>query len=414
MLGAIGFGSVKYFLANKVSNTPQVTEEAPLVKAHLEIFSQPVSVTPANSSEKVTAVDKQEINPGDKITTEAGGKAQIVYPTGTETRIDENSEMTLKEFNSRTNQTKVNLGKGRIWSRIVKLLGIESYSTETSTMVATVRGTSYGLQILPNGQVKLITLEGAVQGDCTNNTETGTVRTSQKAQYACATTGPVTIIPLEQNDLTDAWIKFNIEQDKLQEERFGQSKFTEEVLGTSTENTETDDTNTASGNNPAFNPAPLIDCLGPDGKFSRVTQSVCNSVLSFWVAHQPPPPPYQQPNSSNSGSSSPVTDNSPTITSVSEMSCGSSSCSSITTLKVNGTNYNFDARVQLSALNGSLIYKEPTGAQLVSHNGTTEIITDFYNVNHCTTYDVTVYFPAPDTRVATSSAAFSSFCPNNM
>lgn len=188
----------------------------------------------------------------------------------------------------------------------------------------------------------------------------------------------------------------------------------------------------------------LITCFGPDGKTARSTRKDCDNLLTFWKNHPPAANAGNSNNNSGSNSSSsnttptptptvtatptptptptvdptptlsptPIPLPNPTITSVVIAPCTSSSCAHITTVIVTGTNFTPGARVELIKKSNGSIYNENTtlknnpDAKYVGGNGSTQIITDFYNLPRCYTYAVRVYFPDPDKRTVTKEDAF--------
>src|SRR3989304_7105566 len=61
--------------------------------ATLEIFGGKVDIKTTNSNTFSPAKDGQEVIEGSTIKTDSAGRAQILYPNGSATRIDYNSEM---------------------------------------------------------------------------------------------------------------------------------------------------------------------------------------------------------------------------------------------------------------------------------------------------------------------------------
>jgi hypothetical protein len=136
-----GIGGTKLFLNSKASrNTPveKVQDASPI----LEIFSGDVEVKLSAASDFSKASDGQKVDVGTIVKTGSDGRAQIVYPTNSVTRIDFNSQMVIEEFTKSPSVTKVKVNNGRIWSRVAKLFGKDdSNETETNTLVASVRWT---------------------------------------------------------------------------------------------------------------------------------------------------------------------------------------------------------------------------------------------------------------------------------
>lgn len=162
---------------------------------------------PANSNSSLQA--------GDQITTDATGRAEIDFADGkTVTRIDKNSEIKIADLQNSTTQTKIDLVGGRIWSRVGKLLGQESYQTESSNLIASIRGTSYGQDVLAKGLDRIVTIKDTVQATCKNNSKiTAEVSQNFKATFNCPVGRPVSVEPLAAQDYQDEWVLFNLGQD---------------------------------------------------------------------------------------------------------------------------------------------------------------------------------------------------------
>lgn len=198
---------------------------------------------------------------------------------------------------------------------------------------------------------------------------------------------------------------------------------------------------TATVQNIFYSLASLIPCTGPDGKNFKTTKTDCDAINAFWNSHKPSTPSNSNSNNSGNNNSNNNSSNSnnnsnnnsnpaptataiptptptaiptptpvvATISSASIIPCTSTSCEWYTTVIVNGSNFDQTTRVTVS--DGIHTYGEttssnysPKDAQLVGGNGTTKIITDFYNLPTCTTYDVVL------STGAIQKAVFSTRC----
>lgn len=285
-------------------------ETIPNSEAQLETFSKPVYVLLPGETDRKEAFEGQKVPEGTTVITGAGGRAQILYPNHTVTRLDFNTEISVAKLTSNPAQIKVKLEKNRIWSRIPKLLGNESYQTESSTVVATVRGTSYGHGILPDGRNKVSTTKGTVVANCAQSNAGGDVKKDTKSFFDCGKETEVTSEPIDKTD-QDEWYGFNEDQDKVLNGRFETGTYDDDVLGA-----EIDVLGVSTLASPTPQPAPVqstvsyIDCVGPDGKTSHAPKADCDNLNKFWAEHQPQPNPSSS-NSSSGSSSSTTTDSSP-------------------------------------------------------------------------------------------------------
>ncbi len=92
--------------------------------------------------------DQAEVYVGDKIKTFANSKATLIFPDNDVMRLDNDTEITILALVSSDTEAKVrvNLSSGNAWSRVESLLDKKrEYSVETSTLVATVRGTVFNV-----------------------------------------------------------------------------------------------------------------------------------------------------------------------------------------------------------------------------------------------------------------------------
>lgn len=223
VLGSVGTG---FFLSNERKQEIKQLQEPENVK--LEIFSPPVFVLEPGSIDFIEGIEGQNIPVDSKVKTGESARGQIVFTNGTVTRIGENSEITLSELHIEPFQTKITLNQGKIWSRIVKLLGSSSFETETGSVVASIRGTSYGHELLQDGSDQLIVTKNTMLGECLNETQRAQVETSQIAIFDCESGQPPVIRFLTQKEIDDGWFQFNSQQDKLLDQRFGKDIYDDE------------------------------------------------------------------------------------------------------------------------------------------------------------------------------------------
>lgn len=95
--------------------------------------------------------DVQEIQAGDTVKTGADSEAQILWGDQGVTRLDQSTELVIEDApvdgsGAESSVIRLKLNAGRVWNRMLKLLDVESaMEVHTSDVVATVRGTSYGI-----------------------------------------------------------------------------------------------------------------------------------------------------------------------------------------------------------------------------------------------------------------------------
>lgn len=345
----------------KVSITPTKMPQHPT----LEIFESPVEVKTPDSSTFVEAKNKMIIKEGTEIQTGATGRAQVVFPAGTVTRIDNNGLIKITKTTDGSENIVITILKGRVWSRIKKLLGNESYSTETSNLVATVRGTSYGHGIVEGGFDKGTVFKGKVQMTCKKNEEDSLeVVPNKKALVNCDKETGFDLLNMDSRDAIDEWLLFNKAQDRFIEERFGKDTYADddEVLGAETSVTPT------KAPNPTRPPSPT----------PKPTTASSNSTTNT-----PTPTATAAPTATPTDTPVPTPTSGPVISSTSDITTPSTT-SALVTISIDGSN--------LSPML-SVILNDPAGAQI----GATSIgkasstnITALFDGIRCVPYTVTV------------------------
>lgn len=88
----------------------------------------------------------------DSVKTADDTSAYIVFFESSIIWLDSNTEVTMKEIID-DDETIISIEQdaGRTWSTVSKISGIDSYSVETPSTIASVRGTSFDFYMLPNG-----------------------------------------------------------------------------------------------------------------------------------------------------------------------------------------------------------------------------------------------------------------------
>ena len=110
---------------------------------------------------------------GGKVRTSEVGRAVITHDSEILTSLDSNSEVTLS-LGEDGKSTKIELAAGATWSKVERALEQdEMYEVYTPTMVAAVRGTSFGVSLDPTKS--LVVTEGLVRAQ-QRDPETGEPR----------------------------------------------------------------------------------------------------------------------------------------------------------------------------------------------------------------------------------------------
>ena len=113
------------------------------VEAFLNVEEGQVEVDQGNGW--VSAIDEMKLGLNDKVKTLEDGYAAIVLYESTIISMDPNTEILIKNL-EQANQ-RIRQETGSTWNKFTGLAGVEGLSIETPTTVATVRGTSFGVNM---------------------------------------------------------------------------------------------------------------------------------------------------------------------------------------------------------------------------------------------------------------------------
>ncbi len=193
----------------------------------LEIFSGSVFIKTPSSDTFTKAVHKQAIPVGTTITTAKNSRAQLVYPGGTVTRLDYETQVKVSQY-AQPHSVIVEIIQGRIWSRIKKLIGDEFYQTESEAVTAVVRGTSYNHGVKTEGYDLAIVLKGTVEITCKKTGSTVVVDQGKMGNMDCENKQTLSPYDITQKVYDEEWVQFNLEQDTKLNTRFGADTYNDE------------------------------------------------------------------------------------------------------------------------------------------------------------------------------------------
>lgn len=138
-------------VAPRITQAPQTTNVAQgssngVAVAYVHLNGGAATVYRGTSS--ATAVDNAELDSGDRIVVSSGNPT-LVYPQTGESQLSTGSDVTLI---AKPNQAglfaEAEISAGDIWTRLERLLGpAEHFSVDANGVVATVRGTAFGVTV---------------------------------------------------------------------------------------------------------------------------------------------------------------------------------------------------------------------------------------------------------------------------
>lgn len=140
--------------------------ESPTVRLQVEV--QGVQVKAPGSDQWQDATNGMEVGRDWSVKTDATGLAVIRFYDQGESRLSHDTSITIQQAEVDADrpgsaQVDVKIDFGRIWSRVLKFFDLEgSYSIQTPSVVATVRGTAFDVSVSEDGDTKVLVDESVV------------------------------------------------------------------------------------------------------------------------------------------------------------------------------------------------------------------------------------------------------------
>ena len=150
------------------------TAYLPYSPDHLILTGSLRNIVSTVSVNFVVASDGVIVKKDDEITTDDTGSADIYFSDGSITHIDPGTTVRLEKMEVAKNDKDgtftsilMRLNVGKIWSKVVRLASNSSFDVKTTSAIAGVRGTEYGVEADSSGGLKeIVVLSGDV--DVTN------------------------------------------------------------------------------------------------------------------------------------------------------------------------------------------------------------------------------------------------------
>ncbi len=203
-------GLVLFTLNSDVIDIDESSDEA---KAQLIVESGNVQVK-SGGGLWASAQNGTLLYQSDSVKTGSNTSASIVLFKTSIIRLDSNTEVTIREI-QQAEETSVEIeqNSGRTWNTIKKISGIDDYEVQTPTTIASVRGTSFDVYILANGNITISVGNGTV--NITSYKDGQIIHSIEVSEYLSLTVDPGNLdkipnpIPYEE----DAWILENQQKD---------------------------------------------------------------------------------------------------------------------------------------------------------------------------------------------------------
>lgn len=148
----IGAGCVRVGPRIVKAPEPSPAAQAPGAQAFAYLKLNGGSATVQRGDQKAAGKDNAELSSGDRVKVSSGA-VSIMYPNSGETRLDAGADVTIvSDPVSRGLIAELRLTAGRAWTRIERLLGAdEQFTVAANGVVATVRGTAFGVAVKGDG-----------------------------------------------------------------------------------------------------------------------------------------------------------------------------------------------------------------------------------------------------------------------
>ena len=148
-----GFGCIQ--VAPRITQAPEAPATAPASSAAAFAYVHLNGDGKANitrGTDTKSAVENAEVDGGDRVRV-TNGTVSLVYTGAGETRLSNGTDMTIvADPKSSGLFAELRLASGEAWTRFERLLGTnEHFSVAANGVVATVRGTAFGVKVVGDG-----------------------------------------------------------------------------------------------------------------------------------------------------------------------------------------------------------------------------------------------------------------------
>ena len=146
---------------------PVIADEKIEIKGKAVLENVKGNVTIFRADMQLTGKDNLVLIEGDRIVVAKDSEATMFWPGYGKTQIASESELIVTQFEQPAEKTSLKVSlqllTGRVWTRLEKLLETDSsFDVHANDVVATVRGTSFGVKKQP-GLVRVDVMEHTVE-----------------------------------------------------------------------------------------------------------------------------------------------------------------------------------------------------------------------------------------------------------
>lgn len=169
-------------LKNPAPPTPQtlpLQTEMPVVLPKIEMISDKAELQFPTTDEWIVAKDGDEIALGTKIRTDKEGVVQIVFPDGTVTKVNRDTQITLADYSPKN--LKINIESGKILSEIKDI----NYQSESGNLVISTNSGIYEHEYTKGKIDRILAIEKSLKLTCLKNNFTLDLTEGRKTSTSC-------------------------------------------------------------------------------------------------------------------------------------------------------------------------------------------------------------------------------------
>ncbi|MFC1632847.1 PKD domain-containing protein [Patescibacteria group bacterium] len=169
LLAVIIVVGVVLFISGRRAQEDMALGEVPTAEkgtAVLIIEEGTAQVSGHTSDTWENALDRQSLQPGDKVRTLSDGRVTLRFDDDSIARLNVNSHIVIEDIDSE-NGVRILLSEGQAWSYVPSdvMYGRAPFSIYTANTLATATGTTYNLSNAANGDTKTCVTSGTITVD---------------------------------------------------------------------------------------------------------------------------------------------------------------------------------------------------------------------------------------------------------
>ena len=166
------------------------------------------------SQPAVEAKSGDSVTPGQVLSTDSTGLAEVSYPDGSLTRLDSDTifKVVALTANSGGRQTLGSVSGGKVWNKVTKLSRSGSFEVEAGGTTAAVRGTSFAVECTSGNDCDIISVIHTVVVTSSSTGQSATLPPTFEVNANGGVLGNRVQLTAAQL-AADSWIQQNLRKD---------------------------------------------------------------------------------------------------------------------------------------------------------------------------------------------------------